>query len=121
MRTVSLKLKMYLGNVNVIDNRNLPKRIFQLMVMSTGALAICYVIILGSMVFNIVERKGLERQAVALSNEVGDMELVYLALSNKIDLELSHSLGFSEVKPKFATRKSLGLNSVTSNKSGNEI
>lgn len=120
MRAASLKLKMYVGAVSIVDNSNLAKKAFHAMVMGLGALAICYVIILANMVFNIIERRGLEKQAVALSNEVGDMELVYLSLSNKVNLELSHSLGFKEVKPKFATRKSLGLN-TTSNKSGNEI
>ena len=59
------------------------------------------------MVLNIVERRSLETDARSLSNEVRSLEVIYLSLSNNIDLPLSHSLGFQETKATFATRKSL--------------
>jgi hypothetical protein len=37
------------------------------------------------------------------------MELTYLSMSNSVDLPLSYSLGFKDVKASFATRKPLGL------------
>ncbi len=121
MRQASLKLKMYKGAIEIRESESLRKRIFHIMIMSFGALGLCYAIILGNMVMNIVERRSLEKEAVSLSNEVADMELAYLSLSNKIDLDLSYSLGFKEVKPNFATRKSLGLRSSLSQNSLNEI
>ena len=60
------------------------------------------------MVYNIVERKALEAEARELSNEVRDLELTYLSMSGKINLELSNELGFRETKARYATRKALG-------------
>lgn len=109
MRQAGLKLKIYMGKVDVVDNGNLAGRMLRLILMTFGALALAYALILGNMVFDIVERRALEKEALALSNEVGNLELSYLHLSNKVDLELSHSLGFRETKPAYATRKSLSF------------
>ena len=121
MRQASLKLKSYVGSVNVMDNRNLRHRLLFAILYSFGILAAFYIFILGSMVFNIIERKGFEKEALSLSNEVGNLELVYLSMSNKVDLNLSFSLGFEEVKPKFAIRKTLGFIAPLSLKLDNEI
>ncbi len=118
MKTLTLKLNTYAQNVNrnvnVVNNNNLQKRILNILLGSLGALALCYVIFLGSMVSNILERKNLESQARTLSNEVGDLEVQHLLASNKIDLTLAQSLGFKETTVKtFATRKTLGsLNTI---------
>ena len=115
MKYASLKLKSYASNVNIIDNGNLQKKILNMILWSIGALVVFYVIFLGNMVFNIIERKALEVSAGKLSNEVSDLELQYLSESQKIDLNLAYSLGFKEVKTKFATRKSLGSISIAKN------
>ncbi len=120
MRQASLKLKMYVGQVGIVDNNNLDKSLFQIMFMSFSVLVLCYFFILGNMVFDIIARKSLEKEAVLLSNEVGGLELSYLTLSNKVDLNLSYSLGFKETKPTYAVRKSFGflpqnLNNTLSN------
>ena len=115
MKQASLKLKSYANNVNIIDNGNLQKRILNIMLYTIGALALCYVLILGNMVFNIVERKALEGHALTLSNEVGDLELEYLAVSQKVNLSLAYSLGFKDTKAKFATRKPIGSISIAKN------
>lgn len=120
MRQASLKLKMYMGRVDIIDNNNLEKRVLYMLLTSFAIFAFFYVIILGNMVFSIIERRAFEKDAIALSNEVGDLELTYLKLSNKVDLNLAHSLGFKEIKPNFAIRQSFGLNS-SSSKLSNEI
>ena len=75
-----------------------------------GVLALCYVLILGNMVANIVQRKNLEKEALTLSNEVSSLELSYLSVSNSVNLPLSLSMGFTEAKATFAVRKSLGVN-----------
>lgn len=115
MKTASLKLKSYANNVVIVENGGLQKRILNTMLFSIGILALCYILVLGSMVFNIVERKSLESNARTLSNEVGQLELQYLASSQKIDLNLAYSLGFKEIKTKFATRKTLGSISIAKN------
>ncbi len=108
MREASIKLKMHMRGMSVINN-DLEQRILRSILWSFGALALLYILLLGNMVFNIVERKSLEAEAHALTNEVGDLELNYLSASNGIDLDYSHSLGFQEAHATFTTRKSLGL------------
>jgi hypothetical protein len=115
MKQVSLKLKSYANNVNIIDNGNLQKRILGMMLWTLGILALFYVFLLGNMVFNIVERKTLKTYAHTLSNEVGNLEQEYLSMSQKVDLNLAYSLGFKEIKTKFATRKALGSISIAKN------
>ena len=96
-------------NVNIVNNNNLQKRILNILLGSLGALAICYVIFLGSMVSNILERKSLESQTRTLSNQVSDLEVQYLMASNKVDLNLAQNMGFTDTSLKsYATRVSLG-------------
>ena len=113
---MSLKFNNYIKGVNVIKN-DIEKLILNLIIWSFGALALSYVLLLGNMVLNIVERQSLEARALVLTNEVRNLEVTYLSMSNDVDLDLSHSLGFKETKPVFATRKSLGF--IQSTGSGN--
>lgn len=109
MRQASLKLKTSIQNVNIMNNNVAIERvILNTMLALLAALAIWYVLILGNMVFNIVQRKAMEKEALALSNEVSNLELSYLSVSNSVDMALSSSMGFKETKATFATRKSLG-------------
>ncbi len=113
MRAMSLKIKIYAGNINVINN-DMEKVALRFILWSLGALALLYVIFLANMVGNIVERRGLEAQARSLSSEVSSLELTYLSMSSGIDLPLSYSMGFKETKASFATRKSLGMDGNSS-------
>ena len=114
MKQATLKLKIYASYVNIVDNNNLQKRVLYFMLCSLGTLALFYVFLLGNMVFNIIERRGLETNAHTLSNEVGNLELVYLSLSNKVDLNLATVMGFKETPVKYAIRKSIGFSSLDS-------
>lgn len=106
---MTLQLKTRIQNVDIIDNNiEVRKMIFNTMLFVLGGLAILYVLILGNMVFNIVQRKTLEKEALTLGNEVGNLELSYLSVSGSVDLPLSLSMGFKQTKATFATRKSLG-------------
>jgi hypothetical protein len=107
MKTASLKLKSYANNVNIVNSGNLQRRILNTILLILVALALFYAFLLANMVFNIIERKALEVKAHTLANEVGDLELKYLSMSQKVDLNLAYSLGFKETKTKFATRKAL--------------
>jgi len=108
MRQATLKLKMYAPNVNVVNN---PRgALFFGMLWFTAGLAVLYVVFLGNMVFNIVERRALETEARTLMSQVGDLELTYLSMSSSLDLNFSYAMGFKEAKANFATRHpSLGL------------
>ena len=113
MKTIAIKMNTYAKNmnrnVNIVNNNNLQKRILNILLGSLGALAICYVIFLGSMVSNILERKSLESQTRTLSNQVSDLEVQYLMASNKVDLNLAQNMGFTDTSLKsYATRVSLG-------------
>ncbi len=116
MKKAGKKLKSYAtNNVNIIDSGNLSRRILVSMLWALGLLGLIYVLILGNMVFNIVERKALENKVSSLSNDVGNLELEYLSESKKVDLNLAYSMGFKEVKAKFATRRTLGSLSIAKN------
>lgn len=120
MRQANLKLKRYASSINIVNNNNLERRILNIALVSLGALAFLYVLLLGNTVWNIVERRSLEVNLRSLSSEVADLELTYFSMSNKVDASLGYALGFSEKEAKYTTRKSLGsLPSV--NLSKNEI
>ena len=108
MQAISSKLKIFTGSVGVVNN-DMEKALLKIMLWSFAALALLYVLFLGNMVMNIVERKSLEATARGLESVVGNLELTYLSKSNDVDLALSYSLGFKEAKTSFTTRKSLGL------------
>ncbi|MBI5139085.1 hypothetical protein HZA26_00520 [Candidatus Nomurabacteria bacterium] len=107
MKQVNLKIRGYGGGMSIIDNNNLKDRMLSSLFVSFGVLGLFYVLILGNMIFNISERRNLEAEARVLSNEVLDLELTYLNLSEKVDFALAESLGFKEAKASFATRKPL--------------
>ena len=102
---------MYIRDASIINN-DIERIILRFIFWSFGAFAFFYILLLGNMVSNIVQRRSLEMNAHALGSEVRDLELIYLSMSNNVDLALSYSLGFKEVKTSFATRKSLGLRSI---------
>ena len=90
------------------------------MVLILAGLGLSYVLILGNMVFNIVERRGLDKEALTLSNEVGNLELSFLSLSGSVNSTLSSSMGFKEARVNFATRQSLGYSTTLGRSSTGE-
>ena len=117
MRAIAIKIKNYADHVksaNIVAE-NMHTGIRNALLLSLGGLAVLYVFLLGNMVWNIIERKALEVEARTLGSEVADLEQNYLALSNKVDLSFSHSLGFKEIQPTFATRKALGSIKILNN------
>lgn len=107
MKQATIKIKKYAENVSVATT-DAPGVLLRYIFVAFGTLAVFYALILGNIVFNIVARKTVETETRVLSSAVSDLELEYLTLSKSVDLEKSYSLGFQEVKPKFAVRKSLG-------------
>ena len=109
MRQATLKLKNYAENLNITNNNiEVQKIILRSMLIILGGLALLYVLILGNTVFNIVQRRALEKTALTLSNKVSSLELSYLSVSGSVDLALSSTMGFVQAKTTFVTRKSLG-------------
>ncbi|MBI3888632.1 hypothetical protein HY311_02465 [Candidatus Nomurabacteria bacterium] len=97
------------------NNIEVNRVILNTLLSTFGLLALLYVLIMGNMVVNIVERKALEKEVLTTSNEVGQLELSYLSVSGSVDMALSSSMGFKETKATFATRKSLGSLKLANN------
>ena len=95
-------------NTEILNNSDIKNRVFKALILTGVTLAICYLLLLSSMVWNIIARKNIEVQARNLSTDVSSLELQYLALSGKVDLNLAHSMGFKEIGKSYATRKDLG-------------
>jgi hypothetical protein len=116
MKQATIKLKRNIQNVNITNNNiEVGGVVLNAMLATLGMLALFYFLILGNMVFNIVQRKNLEKQELSLESQVGDLELSYLSVSNSVDIALSASMGFKPAQVNYATRKSLGFNTVNSN------
>jgi len=116
MRQMSLQLKTRIQNVNIMNNNiEIRRIILNIMLSILAALALWYVLILGNMVFDIVQRKALEKEILTLSSEVRNLELSYLSISDSVDIALSASMGFREAKATFATRKALGSLKLANN------
>lgn len=110
MQEVKVKIKNYTESVAIVNHGNLRGRALQVILGSIGVLAFLYLVILGNMVYNIIERKSLEANARTLTNEVAELELSYMSLSSNIDLNYSYALGFKELTNKeFAVRKTPGV------------
>ena len=118
MRQMSLKLNTYVKSVGVINN-NIERTILNTIILFFGVLTFFYILFLGNMVKNIIERQSLEVRMRSLANEVRSLEVAYLSMSNKVDLSLSYSMGFKETEAIFATRKSFSLSSLDSRLKGN--
>ncbi|MFA5751336.1 MAG: hypothetical protein WC898_03540 [Candidatus Paceibacterota bacterium] len=84
------------------------KKFFNTTIFGIVLLAILYVAFLGRTVFNIVERKSLENEYRALANEVSELELNYLSVTEKIDLKFSMTRGFKEINPEYISRNPIG-------------
>ncbi len=116
MSEMALQIKRKINNVNIMNNNiAIGKITLNAMLSTIGVLALLYVLILGSMVFDIVQRRSLEKEALALSNEVSELELSYLSVSNSVDTAMSIKMGFKETKANFATRKVLGSLKLANN------
>jgi hypothetical protein len=116
MRQATIQLKNSIQNVNIMNNNiEVNRVILNTMLSVFGMLAVLYVLILGNMVVNIVERKALEKEVLTASNEVGQLELSYLSVSGSVDMAMSLAMGFKETKATFATRKSLGSLKLANN------
>jgi len=116
MRQMALQLKMKIRSANIMnDNMEASSLVLNAMLTTLLLLGLSYTLILGNMVFNIVARRALEKEALSLSNEVNQLELSYLNSIENIDVNLSSKMGFVETRPSFVTRKSFGSLSLVHN------
>ncbi len=83
---------------SVIAHGNMEKGIFLLLCYATGALILGYLFFIGHITFTVLARKSLETKERALSSQIGEMELEYLALNQAVDLDLAYGLGFKNAE-----------------------
>ena len=113
MKQAALQLKTRIRNVNIMNNNvEIERVVLNIMLSALAGLALWYALILGNMVFDIVQRRALEKEILVLTSEVNNLELSYLSISSSVDMALSQSMGFKEATLNFATRKSLGYSST---------
>ena len=115
MKAIALKVKKYQPSINIVNNNNMQKQILNVIFFLLGMLAICYLFLLCSIVWNIVQRRTLEAEATTLSDNVQALQLQYFTASNQVDLNLAQSMGFQQVKTNFAIRKDVGSAKVAIN------
>ncbi len=108
MRQATLKIRSYVGNISIVDNGSLKRRILYTMLWLLLILALFYVLALGNMVWNIVGRRVLASYSLTLDQEVKNLESEYLAMFKKLDLSFAYSLGFKETEKNFTVRRTLG-------------
>lgn len=105
MNKISVKINKYNPQSIAVDHGDLNARIFKYILYTFGVLSLLYVLILGNMILNIIERKSVEASAVNLTNEISELELAYLSKGASIDLEYAYSLGFKDTKAHYALRQ----------------
>ena len=120
MKKATIKIKRNIQNVNITNNNiEVGHVVFNAMLSVLAALALLYFLILGNTVFNIVQRKNLEKEELGLSGDVGSLELSYLSVSNSVDIALSSSMGFKAIPVSYAVRKTLSSYNTLGDTLGN--
>lgn len=108
MRATAIKLKSLAIAANDLP-RATRAELLKIAIASLVMLGIVYSFILGSMVWNIIERKAMEAEVRNLASEVAGLEESYLAAANKVDVNFSQAMGFKEIKATYARRSAFGL------------
>lgn len=122
MKQASIKVKNYINTVGVLDQAiDLRSKFFYGILYTFILFSFLYMLVVGLMVFNIIERKTVDVESRNLSNEIAVLEADYLLLINSLDKESSLALGLKEIKPVFANRFSLNLTLNSSLLAQNDI
>lgn len=85
----------------------LEKQIWSLVAVF-GLLVGTYLILIGTTVYNTLERQRAEKQISKITSELSEMEFSYLNLKAKINPELARSLGFVEVESVVIAKRNVG-------------
>lgn len=79
-----------------LAGRDLNKKLFQYLLWVALAGVLIYMYFIGSIVFNVVARKGIEAENHTLTSELAQMQVKYLATMGNIDMDYAKSIGFQE-------------------------
>lgn len=102
MKAIAIKMRKYQPSINIVNNNNMRKQVLNITLTFLGLLFVCYLYLLGNIVWDIVQRRNLEAEATTLSNNVQNLQLQYFTASNQVDLALAQTMGFQQIKPNFA-------------------
>lgn len=97
---------MTAANLKLIYSR---ERIFRRFVLGVAALFVVYLYLINSVVFNLVGRQRALDKLNERQIRVVGLETEYLALSNKVTLELARALGFQDAAGRVIFARSLPL------------
>jgi len=85
---------------------NNKKNIVWALIFTVVVLFAFYGYLIKKTVLNVVERGRAEQALNTLGSKVGELEFQYIALKNKVNLDLAYTLGFKNVeKSAFISRK----------------
>ncbi len=85
-------------NTGILNNNDINRRVFYIVLSLFGIISGLYVYFLGTIVFNVLERRTVATEAQTLRGEVNDLQIRYLSLNNSVNLTLATNLGFNEAK-----------------------
>lgn len=81
-----------------IDDINTRKTILRILIATLVLLCLSYVYFIGSITFNILARKSLELSRKEIGNNVSQIELEYIKLSNSINATYGSEVGFVDAQ-----------------------
>jgi hypothetical protein len=93
-----MKINTAKNNRAILNNNDMNRRVFFIVLSLFGIVAGLYVYFLGTIVFGVLERRTVATEAQTMRQEVNDLQIRYLSLNNSINLGLASSLGFTEAK-----------------------
>jgi len=89
---------------------------FWSLIFILSACLVIYIFAVNGAVRNTVVRQNLEKETTNLSARIGELEFSYIAMKNKISLNLAYERGFKEVvSPVYISRsasRSLSINTI---------
>lgn len=90
---------------DIAQNMNTQKVLLRILLISSVMLFSVYIYLVGSITFNVVARKSLQKTVTELTSDVNKLELAYLKNINTIDKNYALSKGFVDVNQNiFAAR-----------------
>lgn len=81
---------------NTVQHPTFTKTFFKGLMVSFGLCSLVYMYFLGTIIFNIINRKTIDQEARVLTSDIGTLELRYLSRTQELDLAYAQARGFVE-------------------------
>jgi len=85
---------MYITKTISYDTR---ARVFWTFVVFAFIALVIYIYAVNTTIRNTIARQNLENEVAIVSTQLGDLEFSYIALKNKVSLDLAYTRGFKNV------------------------